>query len=137
LGFVSDDQLAKKLAVSASVVSARRHSLGIPASQKSVMRKPWAKQEIEMLGKYPDSHVVTVTGRGRRHVRSKRESLQIAPFQQHVQLDWTPRLLKRPGTVTDAELATELGVAVATVRLKRSQQSIPSHRKRSAGSKKR
>ena len=120
LGKVADAVLADKLGVSASVVSSKRHSMGIPAWQPtSKLRRPWTKHEVSMLGKKPDTVVSAETKRGRRHVRAKRESLGIPAFQQQKSIHWSKEIIKRMGTVTNAELAKELGVSLGTVALHR------------------
>ena len=78
-----------------------------------------------MLGKKPDTEVSLITGRGRRHVRAKREALGISPFQIQKSVNWTAALIKRLGTQPDAILAAELGVSVNTVALQRRGCGIP------------
>ena len=128
LGKVPDEALADKLGISASVVTAKRHSMGITASRPSRnIRKPWTRQELAMLGKKPDTIVAEKTGRGRRHIRAKRESLGIPPFQLHTTIRWTLKTTKKLGSMPDAELAKELGVASGTVALHRRRLGIPAY----------
>jgi len=120
LGKVSDAVLARKLGISESVVISKRHSKGIASSGGTGKpRRPWTKSELAMLGKKSDTVIAAETGRGRRHVRSKREELGIPATQQQKSIQWTKAIIKRMGTVTNKELAEELGVAEATVALHR------------------
>ena len=80
-----------------------------------------------MLGKKPDTIVAEKTGRGRRHIRAKRESLGIPPFQLHTTIRWTLKTTKKLGSMPDAELAKELGVASGTVALHRRRLGIPAY----------
>lgn len=120
LGKVPDSLVASELGVSASVVNSKRQSMGIPPSSSTGrVLKPWSADELAMLGRKPDTVVAAETGRGRRHVRTKRESLGIPPVQQQKSIQWTKKLIRRLGTVTDAELAKELGVSLQNVALHR------------------
>jgi len=120
LGKVPDAVLAKELGISDSVVSSKRHSQGIASSGGTGKpRRPWTKSELAMLGKKSDTVISAATGRGRRHVRSKRQELGIPATQQQKSIQWTKAIIKRMGTVTNKELAEELGVAEATVALHR------------------
>ena len=78
-----------------------------------------------MLGKFPDTHVSSVLGRGRRHVRSKRESLGIPPFQKQYNGNWTKKMTARLGKASDVKIAEELGVNTSTVSLHRAKLGIP------------
>ena len=120
LGKVSDAVLATELRISESVVNSKRHLLGIASSRGTGKpRRPWTKSELAMLGKKFDTVIAAETGRGRRHVRAKREELGIPATQQHKSIQWTKAIVQRMGTVTNKELAEELGVAEATVALHR------------------
>ena len=120
LGKVSDAILAKDLGVSDTVVNAKRHSLKIASSGGTGKpRRPWTKSELAMLGKKTDPVIAAETGRGRRHVRAKREELGIPATQQQKSIKWTKAIIKRMGTVTNKELAEELGVSEGTVALHR------------------
>ena len=66
-----------------------------------------------------------MTGRGRRHVRSKRESLGIEPFQKQFNSGWTKKMLSRLGKASDAQIATELNIDISTVSLQRAKLKIP------------
>ena len=107
-------------------VAAKRRSMGIASTGKPYeIRKPWTDADLNMLGRFPDTHVATVTKRGRRHVRSKRESLGIAPFQKQFIEPWTKKMIQRLGKAPDPDIAKELGVAIKTVSLKRARLGIP------------
>ena len=125
LGTVSDATLAQELGISASVVASKRYSSGISSGiYEAKARNPWSKSEISMLGKKPDTVVAKLTGRGRRHVRAKRESLGIPAFQIQRSIPWTKTILQQLGQVPDAELAKSIGVSPGTVALHRRRLGI-------------
>lgn len=132
LGTVSDATLAKELGISASVVASKRYASGISSGiWEAKIRKPWTKAEISLLGKKPDTVVAQLTGRGRRHVRSKRESLEIPAFQIQRSIPQTKTVLKQLGTMPDAELARSIGVSLGTVALHRRRLGIKPFRRSS------
>ena len=125
LGKVSDATLAQELGISASVVASKRYSSGIASGIfEATIRKPWTKTEISMLGKKPDTVVAKLTGRGRRHIRAKRESLGVPAFQIQRSIPWTTTILKQLGTMPDAELAKSIGVSLGTIALHRRRLGI-------------
>lgn len=82
--------------MSPETMTAKRRSLGIDSAGKSPeSRKPWTDAELKMLGQFADTHVAKVLKRGSRHVRSKRESLGIAPFQKQFIDPWTKKMIQR------------------------------------------
>jgi Bacterial regulatory proteins, luxR family len=125
--------LSRELGISASVVTAKRNSLGVgPSRGVERTRKPWSKTELAMLGKKPDTWVAQKTGRGRRHVRAKRESLGIPPFQTQNWVEWNKATVAKikSGKLTNAELARELGVSEGTVALHRRRMLQKDRRRR-------
>ena len=78
-----------------------------------------------MLGRISDAKVAEATGRGRRHIRTKRESLGIAPFQQQNKSQWSKKMLSKLGKAPDGQVAEELGVALSTVSVQRHRHGIP------------
>lgn len=102
----------------------------IAPSSVSRKRTTLSAAAVRMLGKMPDTQVAKVTGRGRRHVRSKRESLGIPPFQKQVNEPWTKKMVAQLGKASDMEVARNLGVNIASVALQRARRGIPACRDR-------
>jgi len=81
-----------------------------------------------MLGRIPDTQVAQATGRGRRHIRSKRESLGIPPSQKQFNGPWTKKMVSQLGKAPDTEVAKNLGVNIASVALQRVRRGIAAFR---------
>ena len=124
-----DAKLAKELGTTINVVIAKRQSLGLSTSGLPLeARRPWTKKELAMLGRIPDAQVAEATGRGRRHIRSKRESLGIPPSQKQFIGPWTKKMVSQLGKATDTEVAKNLGVNTASVALQRARRGIAAFR---------
>jgi len=80
--------------------------------------RPWAKEELALLGKLPDAEVADLTGRTLGTVWQKRRALGI--HQQDLRFrEWTPAEDKLVGTSPDAEIARQLGRTESAIKSRR------------------
>ena len=75
LGTVSDNEVATKLACSATTVRKKRTRLGIASHGRSKGVCKWGACELNMLGRYADKDVAKITGRKLSEVIAKRNEL--------------------------------------------------------------
>jgi hypothetical protein len=83
--------------------------------------RPWAQEDVALLGTVPDEEVARRTGRTVGAVRQKRAALGIPnPGSNR----WTAEAVALLGTMPDREVARRLGRALASVTQKRRQLGI-------------
>ena len=134
LGTTRDEVLAKKWGVTVTAIKHRRTRLRIFTPKELRHRKgkqrPWAPEELALLGKVNDRELGKKLGRWVHFVRWKREELGIAtPFRKR----WRAEEDAMLGKVPDAQLAKLSGRSVEAVALRRqamnrNQEQLPDHR---------
>jgi len=72
LGKMTDEDIARKLGISATAVALKRKTLGIPPFGD---RSRWGATELGMLGRYADKEIARITGRKLGEIQRKREAL--------------------------------------------------------------
>ena len=78
-------------------------------------RKPWTKDEFDLLGKLPDAEVADLSGRTFGTVWQKRRALSIDPLALRFR-KWTPAEDKLVGTAPDADIARRLSSPIVGCR---------------------
>jgi len=81
-------------------------------------RRPWTKDELDLLGKLPDAEVAELTGRSFGTVWQKRRDLGIDQPALRFR-KWTPAEDKLVGTAPDADIARQLDRTESAVKSRR------------------
>src|SRR5260221_13101463 len=81
-------------------------------------RRPWTKDELDLLGKLPDAEVADLTGRTFGTVWEKRRALGIDQPALRFR-KWTLAEDRLVGTALDADIARQLGRTESAVKSRR------------------
>ncbi len=127
LGKATDREVGAELGLPKNVISLRRDKLGV----QSFAASKWTTDALAKLGTASDARIAEVIGLARTTVLNKRVALGIPPYRTHqgpprVSSKWTTDALAKLGTITDAEIAKEIGMSVFTVWRERNTRNIPS-----------
>jgi len=132
LGKLPDGEIARLAGISTEAVATERKRRGIKAFRPPIEPIEWTPKMIRRLGTASDTIVAKKLGIHSSSVRYKRQLLGIPPFhpkRRHAGThEWTPQKLALLGTMSDAEVAEELGIHKATVSTKRKQLGIAASR---------
>lgn len=121
---MADKLLGDQLGIERALVARRRRERGIPVLD--TRRRPWANEDIALLGTMADSALAERIGTTGHTVKRERERRNIPPFRAQ----WDDLVAARLGKVSDRKLASELGLDIKTVSRERAARGIPALRRR-------
>jgi hypothetical protein len=120
LGTMSDRDLARQLGIPGHQVRHRRVQRGIPRfGRQGTIR--WTKPRLAQLGQVSDQELAI----SEACVQEKRRELGRPKGPDHRGVWTDPRLLRHLGTMSDGQLARQLGLTPGAVRQKRVAMGIP------------
>jgi DNA-binding CsgD family transcriptional regulator len=130
LGVLPDVAVAAKAGIGRQAVAAERRRRGIAPARPRRARVEWTEEMIEWLGTDSDAAVGAHLHVHPASVTYKRRQLGIPPanpppHDRFTAFPWQPEELTLLGKVSDGELARALGIATATVTIKRQRLGIP------------
>lgn len=134
LGKFPDAEVASRLKTSRKVIIDKRHSLGIQSyAISSKFWHQWIPEEIALLGTKRDTEIAAQLGIAPMSVTTKRNHLKIPAFivrnrtnrRRRSIADWTKKEIALLGKATDKDVADQLNLSPAAVRLKRLSLRIP------------
>jgi hypothetical protein len=128
LGTDSDKNIAHRLGRHPGLVSRRRAELGIPRKRDTLRQprtRPWAAEELSVLGTAPDADVGSKLGRSLNSVNEQRRKLGLRSKNHPQAGGWTPAEEVALGKDADAKVAVNLGRTVKSVGNRRRQLKIP------------
>lgn len=109
------------------------------ATRRNRRRYEWKPEHLALLGTMSDHDVAERIGGKAETVLAKRQAMGVKPFKPETSpikgkprpnFDWNDETVKLLGTMTDSELAKQLGLANTTVAAKRRSLGIPGRNER-------